>query len=293
MSESPGFDPSTDGVPDAALETSARVVLGVAMAGLGVLGLIHGDFALVWQRIPIAVLPGRTAIAYTCAALELLTGLGLLFRRTAGAASAILFPYSVLWLVLLKLPAVLAVPSMPATWLGFGEIAVLAAGCWILFILFAGGRERSRLRFLQGERGTRGARLLFAVSLPMIGLAHFVYGEQTAAMVPHWLPWRLGWAYLTGAGSIAAGLGVLFGVWARLAAALEAWMLLMFTLLVWGVGILGAPGERVQWTGFFISAAITAGAWAVAVSYRGVPWRAVTLLRKSPRQELPAAPLAE
>ena len=266
------MNPSTEGTLESTLEQSSRLFLGATMVGLGVLGLIYGDFALVWQRIPIAYLPGRRAVAYACAALELAGGLGLLSRRTARFSSDILFPYFVLWLVLLKLPEVVAAPLVEVTWLGFGEFAVLLAGGWILFVTYAGPWERSHVRFAAGAHGVRSARLLFAVSLPMIGLSHFVYSAQTADFVPHWLPFRLGWAYLTGAGDIAAGLGVLFAVWPRLAATLEAWMLVVITVLVWGLGVVAAPTDRVQWTGFFISSAIASGAWAVAVSYRGTPW---------------------
>lgn len=254
---------------------SARILLGTMIAALGVIGLIYGDFALVWQRIPIQNLPGRTLIAYACAVIELVTGLGLLLRRTARVSSAVLFVFMTLWVVLLKLPAVVAVPQMAATWLGFGEIAVMMAGAWILFVEYAGEWERSHLGFLASAKGVVIARLLFAVSLPMIGLSHFVYSKETAEFVPHWLPFRLGWAYLTGAGNIAAGLGVLFRVWPRLAATMEAWMLIVITLLVWGFGIAGKPTDRVQWTGFFISFAIASGAWAVAASYHGAPWLAV------------------
>lgn len=261
--------------PEGALQRSARLFLGATMIGLGVLGWIYGDFALVWQRIPIADLSGRTAIAYACATLELLTGLGLLLRRTARLAAGILFPFLVLWVVLLKLPAVIAVPAMAATWLGFGEIAVLAAGGWVVFASYAGEWERARLRFLLGDAGVRLARLLFAVALPMIGVSHFVYSAETAGFVPAWLPFRLGWAYLTGAGFMAAGFGVLCSVWPRLAATMLAWQLIVITVLVWGLGVVAAPTIRVQWTGFFISAAIASGAWAVAVSYRGTPWLAV------------------
>jgi uncharacterized membrane protein len=253
---------------------SARILFGTMIAALGVIGWIYGDFALVWQRIPIPYLPGRTWIAYACAGIELLSGLGLLFRRTARVASAVLFVFTTLWAVLLKLPAVVAVPQMEATWLGFGEIAVLMAAAWILFIEYAGPGERSRLAFLASARGVAIARVLFALSLLMIGLSHFVYSKETAEFVPSWLPYRLGWAYLTGAGSIAAGLGVLFRVWPRLAAAMEAWMLIVITLLVWGIGITGKPTDRVQWTGFFISFAIASGAWVVAASYHRAPWLA-------------------
>jgi uncharacterized membrane protein len=102
------------------------------------------------------------------------------------------------------------------------------------------------------------------VSLIPIGLSHLIYGKETAAFVPAWLPFRLGWAYLTGVGQIACGIGVLFSIYPRVAASAEAGMLTLFTLLVWGPAILAAPTTRLPWTAFLISWAITASAWVLA-----------------------------
>jgi hypothetical protein len=79
-----------------------------------------------------------------------------------------------------------------------------------------------------------------------------------------WLPYRIGWAYVTGAGQIACGLGVLFSIFPCVAARAEAGMISLFTLLVWGPAILDAPTTRTPWTAFFISWAIASAAWAVA-----------------------------
>jgi uncharacterized membrane protein len=251
---------------------ASRCAFAASMAGLGILGLIHGDFALVWQRIPIEHLPGRRAIAYVCAAVELLGGLGLLLPATMRVAARVIAAFLLLWLVLLKLPAVVLVPLMEATWLGFGEIAVMFAGAWTLLALRHGERERTHLGFVVGQRGLRGARALFIAALPMIGLSHFFYPEQTVAFVPGWLPHPLFWAYLTGAGSLAACLGLLLGVWPRLAASLEAAMLGLITLLVWGPRLFVL--DRTNWTGFMISSAIACGAWLVADGYRDRGWLA-------------------
>ena len=255
--------------------SASQLWLAAAMIALGLLGLIYGDVALVWQRIPIEHLPGQQALAYAFALIELAGGLGLLFRRTAKPASAALVVFVLLWAVLLKLPAVVVMPQMEATWLGFGEITVILAGAWVLFAVQMGERETGSLRLVTGRRGIGGARLLFAVSLPMIGLSHFFYSEQTVAFVPAWLPYRLDWAYLTGAGSIVACLGVLFAVLPRLAATLEAAMLWIITLLVWAPAIVAAPSDRTPWTAFVISALIACGAWVVADSYRRIRWLAV------------------
>jgi uncharacterized membrane protein len=190
-------------------------------------------------------------------------GIGLLVRATAAWSARILFLYLIVWL-LLKVPALLVAPQMEAVWLGFGELAVLLAGGWVLFAKLAGLREGSPLSFATGENGIRIAKILFAVSLIPIGLSHIVYVKQTADLVPAWVPYRIGWAYVTGAGQIACGLGVLFSIFPCVAARAEAGMISLFTLLVWGPAILAAPTTRMPWTAFFISWAIASAAWVVA-----------------------------
>jgi uncharacterized membrane protein len=240
----------------------ALTLFAVGMIGLGILALVYGDFALVWQ--PVAPwIPGRTILAYGSGLIMLLGGVGLLSRATVTWSVRILFPYLIVWL-LLKVPALLVAPQMEAVWLGSGEIAVLLAGGWVLFATLAGLREGSPLTFATGANGIRLARMLFAVSLIPIGLSHLVYVKQTVELVPAWLPYRVGWAYLTGAGQIACGLGVLFWIFPRVAAWAEAGMISLFTLLVWGPAIVAAPKTRLPWTAFFISWAIASAAWVVA-----------------------------
>jgi uncharacterized membrane protein len=193
----------------------------------------------------------------------LLGGVGILFNATVAWSIRIVFPYLIIW-ALLKVPALFVAPGMEAVWLGLGELTVLLSGGWVLYARLSGLPEDSPLAFGTGERGVRIARILFAVSLIPIGLSHIVYVKETAALVPAWLPFRTGWAYLTGAGHIAAGLGVLFSILPRVAAWSEAGMLSLFTLLVWIPAILSAPKTRLPWTAFFISWAIASAAWAVA-----------------------------
>lgn len=240
----------------------ALTAFAIGMIGLGILALVYGDFALVWQ--PVAPwIPGRTVLAYGSGLIMLLGGVGLLLRTTAAWSARILFPYLIVWL-LLKVPALLVAPQMEVVWLGFGELAVLMTGGWILFAKLAGLQEGSPLTFATGANGIHLARMLFAVSLIPIGLSHLVYVKETAELVPAWLPYRVGWAYLTGAGQITCGLGVLFSIFPRVAAGAEASMISLFTLLVWGPAILAAPRTRLPWTAFFISWAIASAAWVVA-----------------------------
>src|ERR1700730_8747790 len=92
----------------------ALTLFAVGMIGLGILALVYGDFALVWQPVA-AWIPGRTGLAYASGLIMLLGGAGLLFRPTARLSIRILFPYLILWL-LLKVPALVVAPQMEAVW---------------------------------------------------------------------------------------------------------------------------------------------------------------------------------
>ena len=227
-----------------------RLSFALALIGLGVLGVVFADFAMQWQPVP-DWLPARHAIAYLSAAVLLFTGVGILLPRGQALASRVLSVYSLLWLAL-KVPPLITHPLFEANWLGAGELALIAAACWVL----ATSNPRQR----------RIAKYVFAISLIPIGLSHFFYRPETLVFVPTWLPFRSFWANLGGAGHIAAGLGVLLGIVARLAATLEAAMIGAFTALVWLPGVLNAPTSRLQWTALFMSWLMGAAAWVVARS---------------------------
>ena len=193
----------------------------------------------------------------------LLGGVGLLFRATAAWSVRVLFPYLIAW-TLLKVPALVVAPQIEGVWLGFGELAVLLAGGWVLFARLAAVGEDSWLAFAAGDRGIRIAKYLFAIWIIPVGLSHFFYTKETIELIPAWMPARMFWAYLTGAGHIAAGLGVLFSVVPRVAAFAEAAMLSVITLLVWAPAVVAQPTARMPWTAFWISWAITAAVWVLA-----------------------------
>jgi len=237
----------------------ARILVAASLAGLGGLSIAFHDFAVTWRLVP-GTIPGHDALVDMSGAILLAGGFALLVPRLARASALMLAALLFLFVLLLRLPPVLAQPLVEANWYGLGETSLLASGALAIFGAMPppGGRTFAR------PGRARFGRVLFALALLPIGLSHFFYVGQTAPLVPSWLPFHLPLAYATGAAHIAAGLGILLGILPGAAATLETVMVGLFTLLIWVPVVMAKPANAFDWSELLISAAITGAAWAVA-----------------------------
>jgi uncharacterized membrane protein YphA (DoxX/SURF4 family) len=89
-------------------------------------------------------------------------------------------------------------------------------------------------------------------------------------MIPEWIPFRIALAYFTGACHISAGVAILTGFRARLAATLEAVMMASFVVLIHLTSLFSpklpfwAPDIQLLWTLVFIALSLSGSAWLIA-----------------------------
>jgi uncharacterized membrane protein YphA (DoxX/SURF4 family) len=253
-----------------------RGLFAIAVAGLAILSLVYRDFAPTWQPLP-AWIPWREMWGYGSGLILLAAGAGLCFSRTALPSALTIGAYLAICALLSVSPIVLK-PLSIGSWYAFFEALSALVGVWILYAMLRRRSEISEAPPFASERAVRAARVLFGLTCVFYGASHFTYAEYTAGMVPGWLPARMGFAYFTGLGHIAAGIGIAVGILPRLAATLEATMMSLFGLLVWAPSLWANPTPawatppRTQWSEIVVNLFLAASAWIVATSLRNRPW---------------------
>jgi uncharacterized membrane protein len=238
-------------------------VYGLGVMALGLVCLAFGDFH-PGQPVP-KDFPQRTALAYAVAAFMLVAGLAIEWRRTTARAAAALAAYFGLVVVALMNGRVLI-----SHYAEFGpyesfaiELAIAAGG----LIVYAASVS---IDATLASRLIRLAQVAFGVCALIFGVAHFVYMNLTAPLVPKWLPpSQEFWGHATGVFHIAAGVAILTGVRARLAAILLTIMFASFTPLVHVPMLLANPASHWIWNENAVNLALIGAAWVVADSLAG------------------------
>ena len=261
-------------------------MLAISLAGLALLSFAYGNFAPL-----LSPFPWPKACTFCLGLLLLAASAGLLLTGTLAASVLFIASCAAAWAVVC-VPPVLHDPLSVGSWYGFSEAVTLLVGVWTLFAMrcrlggagaSAGGSAFGGASLvwglahpaLTGDRSLRVGRILFGGACLVWGLAHFAYVAYTLPFVPTWLPARLPLVYLTGAFHAAAGVGLILGILPRLAALLEAAMIILFGLVVWLPSHFANPVPKWagslqnQWSESFVNFVLAGAALLIAESLSG------------------------
>jgi len=231
-----------------------RPVYALSAICLGLIGLWWRDFAGVWQPLDnLGIEFNRPVVAAVYALAFLAAGAAALWPTAARVALptlAFLHGLAMLgWM-----PRVIT----HGAWTGFFEMFSLTIAAVV------GYARLQPLTSVPAAKTIEMGRVMFSICLVVFGLSHFVYGEETARMVPPWLPpGPMFWAYATGALYVLAGIAIAARMQAVLAARLTVAMMLVINGLVWLPMLIDKP-EHFNWCGNAITFAMAAAAWVLA-----------------------------
>ncbi|HEY2177810.1 MAG TPA: DoxX family membrane protein, partial [Caulobacteraceae bacterium] len=221
--------------------TIGRRVYGLGAIALGIVELRYGAFAQGWLPVP-AHLGGYPILLDVAAGLLILAGLAINLPRIAPIAALALAALFAAGMLAFEAPIAAAKPATWVNWQAIAESTAMALGGVLAWA------QLSRAEAPRARQIARFARLAFGVCLIVFGISHFVYAKFTASLVPHWLPpSQMFWTWATGAAQLAAGLAMLSGVKARLAAVLLTVMYAAFSLLVHIPSVIADPTSHENW----------------------------------------------
>ncbi|MEO8061692.1 MAG: DoxX family protein [Pseudomonadota bacterium] len=230
---------------------TALYALGAIL--LGAVGIYFHEFAQTWQPVPKGIAM-HTPLAYLSGILLIIGGGAILSRKGERGGALLLAVFYGFWVLALHLPAAFASWRHIGAWNGPAELTFMTVGGVALFAAGA-GKLRGTLSLV--------ARLLAGASAVVFGFAHFNYADFTASMVPAWIPYPLFWAYATGAGHLAAGVALLSGIQARLAAGVLAGMMASFVVLLHLPRVIAHPEVHAEWLMLAVSSSLAGAAWLI------------------------------
>jgi uncharacterized membrane protein YphA (DoxX/SURF4 family) len=172
----------------------------------------------------------------------------------------------VLFVAMLHVPRALASPHDRFAWTIVVREMSFAGGGWIL----AGEAMREHGRGQGGDKLITVGRVLVAIAATFFGVENFLHtanvpGVPLEKLMPAWIPAHLLIGYLTGVILFVAGVAILVGRKARMAATYLGTWLVLVVLFVYGPILIAAladpsTGVKIEGINYFFDTMLFAGA---------------------------------
>jgi uncharacterized membrane protein len=272
-----------------------RFIFAAAIAAFGILALGHAvapelpQLTAPWPttglppQAAVAVdptMPGGVAGAIFLGVVLLALALGLQIDRWTPRAALALAVVAVLTAAIAWLPRLLAAPSKAIIYGPPFELLAMAGAGLVLAGALTDDRTTGAGRAPGPAALLRSGRLLFAATLPVFGVLHFIYAAPFAALIPAWIPFHLFWIYFFGVALVATAVSLVTGIAARLAATLSVLMYSLWVLTLHLPRCLAKPHDGDEWTSMLVPLAFGGSAWIIA---------ATTPTARAPRPATPSA----
>jgi uncharacterized membrane protein len=237
-----------------ALYKSGRYLFAIAIIAFGTIQLITGDFMSGFLHVKVTF-PARIFFLYFISTLFVFSGLAMLFDKTILGGARIVF---LLFAVLFFYPHLFTLLSdihNGGEWTVLGETLAMIGGSLILIGLFTSypiHKDRI-LDFLKNKIST--GLCLFASSLIIFAVLHFIYADYIATLIPAWIPLKLFFAYLVGIAFLLSALSIFLGIKTRLSCNLLGLMFLFWFIFLHLPRVLANPHKEPEWTSLFVALA--------------------------------------
>lgn len=202
----------------------SRIFYAIGLIGIGIQHFIFADFIPVILPYRPAWIPGGPFWAYAMGAALIAAGAAIVFGIQARTV-AVVTGCAILAVVMVDdIPAQLAGhPGSFSVWNNTFKALTMCGGAWAVAASLEGPKMPEWLEKLMPV-----GRFFLPITVAVFGFEHFIYAKFVASLVPSWIPGSYFWTYFAGVALMAAGLGMITGVQARLASLLLGIMIFLW-----------------------------------------------------------------
>jgi uncharacterized membrane protein len=245
------------------LKAIGRVFFAIPILVFGMQYVTYGRFVRGLPPVPPWA-PGGAAAAYLTGALLVATAVCILANVQVRLSAVVLGMFCFVCVVALHTMKLTTVINQGGERTSALEALALAASAWVFAESSPAGA-----RVFQGwqpftEMLGKVGLYLFAFSMLIFGVQHFMYAPYIATLIPAWMPAHLSLTYFTGSAFIAAAIAIASRIQARMGAALLGLMFLLWTVLLHAPRVFAHIHNKDELTSLFVALAMSGGSFIVA-----------------------------
>jgi uncharacterized membrane protein len=206
--------------------------------------------------------PGEHVLSYVTGAVLLLIGISILIDKEVRYWSTILGLLFLFCVAVLHAQHFHGIIHSGNDRTRAFETFALGGAAFILASISKG----SSIQFLASSNPMLAivGRYIYAFSMIIFGIQHYLYAQYIAFLIPKWMPAHLFLAYFTGTAFIAAGLAIATHFFSRLASILLGLMFLLWVITLHTPRDIASPHNADELTSLFVALAFSGASFLLA-----------------------------
>ncbi|HEY4900215.1 MAG TPA: hypothetical protein VIH91_05275 [Terriglobales bacterium] len=243
------------------LVTPGRFLFAIAITAFGIQ---HFIYAITGAGLGPPWTPVNHLLAYAIGAGLIAAGVGMATGTQVRCAGILIAAVCVARALLCYAPKLAANIRDPGPWTSAFEILAMGGASLVLAATFTTWRSHADRTGARPSALFQAGRFLFAISLIVFGIQHFLYATFIATLITPWIPGHLFWAYFVGVAFVASALAIASGILAPPAATLLGTMFLLWVVVLHAPRVAAALHNANEWTSLLVALAMSGADFIVA-----------------------------
>jgi len=236
-----------------------RLFFAMSIAVFGIQQFIYNDFLPTLMPIPLSF-SGRQFLIYIISIVLIIASICIVIKKMDRLAATIIGILFLLLFLTIHLAKIFADPHNGGLWAAAFEVFAIGGGALFLARISSTGMNKTQNAII------RTGRYLFAISLLVFGIQHFIYADYISTLITPWIPLKLFWAYFVGLAFIATSVSIFISIKTRLATLWLGIMFLLWFLILHLPRAVADMHNENEWTSAFVALAMCGISFMISAS---------------------------